>query len=164
MSPGPAVYEPSGPGSPVRSARPSTLVPSGGPTDRTLRDLAARLRDPTPSPSFPLSSPANGAGASRASAELTRGAAAALRPAVTPSISTRIHARGTLAPRQVGPGIGEGTTGPSGPGPTPALVLCVTCRQPIARNEILGISFCRIHGLSRAFVFVPLARARLSGA
>ena len=81
-----------------------------------------------------------------------------MRPAVTPSLSTRNHAGGTLAPPQVGPGIGEETTGPSGPGPTPALVLCATCRQPIVRNAALGISFCRIHGLSQAFVFIPRGR------
>ena len=45
----PAVYKPSGQPSPVRSARPSiSPAPRGGPTDRTLRDLASRL--PTPSP------------------------------------------------------------------------------------------------------------------
>ena len=114
-------------------------------------------RDTTPSLSFSHSSTANGVAPQRASAVL-RGAAATPRAAVTPSISARNHAGGTLAPPQVGSGIGEETTGPSGPGPTPALVLCATCRQPIVRNAALGISFCRIHGLSQAFVFIPRGR------
>ncbi len=134
-----------------------------GPADwrRDTDELISAVRvhrDATSSSPFSLSSPANGVGASHASAGLKRGAAAALGPAVTPSLSTRNHAGGTLAPPQVGPGIGEETTGPSGPGPTPALVLCATCRQPIVRNAVLGISFCRIHGLSQAFVFIPRGR------
>ena len=52
MSAGPVVYEPSGPVPDVRSARPST-PPRGGPTDRTLRDLATRLRDLQPVPKAP---------------------------------------------------------------------------------------------------------------
>ena len=48
--------------------------------------------------------------------------------------------------------------------PAPVLVLCATCRQPIRWNEVLGISFCPIHGLSQPFTFIPLARRRLPGA
>ncbi len=54
MPPGPVAYEPSGPARVVRSARPSTSPsPRGGPTDRTLRDLAARLRELQPVPRAP---------------------------------------------------------------------------------------------------------------
>ncbi|MFI5413289.1 MAG: hypothetical protein ACHQ0I_01700 [Candidatus Lutacidiplasmatales archaeon] len=45
--------------------------------------------------------------------------------------------------------------------PAPVIVVCTTCRQPIRRNETLGISFCPIHGLSQPFTFIPLGQRRL---
>ena len=35
--------------------------------------------------------------------------------------------------------------------------VCAVCRSEIRVNEILGISFCEIHGLGVAFAFPSLA-------
>ena len=56
-------------------------------------------------------------------------------------------------------GVGEEPPAAERREPAPVLVLCATCRQPIRYNEILGISFCPVHGLSSPFTFIPLSQS-----
>jgi hypothetical protein len=42
--------------------------------------------------------------------------------------------------------------------------VCAVCRSEIRVNEILGISFCEIHGFSQPFTFVRIGLQRSGGA
>ena len=80
-----------------------------------------------------------------------------------PSCSPRIHARDARAVTSGQLGVGEVTTARfAGPELAPVLVVCKRCREPIFRNEILRISFCRMHE-DAAFDFIPLTQRRFSG-
>ena len=87
----------------------------------------------------------------------------AVIPSQTPAyaFSPRIHAPGTRVARLGQLGAREETPAPSEPELAPVLVVCTTCRQPIRRNEVLGISFCPVHGLSQPFTFIPFGQKRL---
>jgi hypothetical protein len=47
--------------------------------------------------------------------------------------------------------------------PGPVLAVCSACLLPVRHNEILGISFCQIHGLSKSFRFAPPTQYRPRG-
>ena len=121
------------------------------------------------SPEVSISSPPAGPVRSGTRRE-ARGAAGIPGPAVTPSravaysLSPSIHAREVraLASGQLGAGLGKDPL--TGPELAPVLIVCSLCRQPVRRNETLGISFCPIHGLSQPFTFIPLNQKRLPGA
>ncbi len=114
------------------------------------------------SSSSPLAGPARNGTRSE-----TRGAAGTPDPAVTPSralaysFSPRIHAREARALPSGQLGEREETPAPLGTDLAPVLVVCSMCRQSIRRNEVLGISFCPVHGFSERFTFIPLAQRRL---
>lgn len=74
------------------------------------------------------------------------------------SLSPRIHAREERALPLGQADARKGTPAPSGICLTPAITaLCGACHSRIRVNEILGISFCEIHGLDVAFAFPSLA-------
>ena len=118
------------------------------------------------SPRLSISSPPAGPIRNGTRSE-ARGAVEPSDSAVTPSravaysLSPSIHAREVraLASGQLGAGLGKDPL--TGPELAPVLVVCTTCRQPIHRNEILGISFCPIHGLSQPFTFIPFGKRRI---
>lgn len=146
MVAGPPIYEPVGPArhralsSPIN--RPS---PRGGPTDRTLRDLAPRLQRRTPS-SF-----------SKA------------QPGVIPVAGAEeVQIPGSI------PDAGIGATTPDPTNPTDeaqagmhhavAEVRAYCHGREVRVNRVLGISFCWACGLSSPFRFVrPSGQTFLGG-
>ena len=81
------------------------------------------------------------------------------------SLSPRIHAREERALPLGQADARKVTPAPSGICLTPAITaLCGSCHSRIRVNEILGISFCEIHGFSQPFTFVRIGLQRSGGA
>jgi hypothetical protein len=74
--------------------------------------------------------------------------------------SPRFHARDPRAVASGRLGAGEELPAAERPDQAPVLVVCATCRQPIRYNEVLGISFCTVHGFSEPFAFIQLSQRR----
>ena len=138
--------------------------------DRTSPSSTAELRsETTPSSPFSRSSRYH-RGTTGATSDQAGGEEAALYAAndlglvpVT-SCSPRIHARGTSGTTRGRIDAREETPAPRGIGPSPVIVVCTRCREPIRRNETLRISFCPVHGLSQPFTFISLAQRWLTEA